>query len=96
MRSRHWVIVAVVIAVVATVSFRLALPELIRLAVVARVHAVTGRAASLDAVDVRLLRGHVALVGFRLADRNPEPEPVAEFARLDLDLRWPALFRGHL
>ena len=81
---------------VAATGLRLALPELIRLVVVARVQAITGRAVSLDAVDVALLRGRVALRGFRVADRASEREPFAEFDRLDLHLRLPALLRGHL
>src|SRR5262249_32970899 len=74
----------------------LALPELIRAAVVARVHAITGRVATLDAVDVALLKGRVSLRGFRLADRNSEPEPFAELDRLDIQLRPLALLRGHI
>src|SRR5262249_16868730 len=57
---------------------------------------VTGRAASLDAVDRALLRGHIALRGFRLADRAGEPAPFATFSRLDLHLRWLPLLRGHV
>ena len=96
MSMRRWLVLGVVVSLVAAAGLRLALPELIRLAVVARVHAVTGRTASLDAVDVALLRGRVSLRGFRLADRASEQEPFAEFQRLDLHLRLPALLRGHL
>jgi Domain of Unknown Function (DUF748) len=96
MSWRRWLALGVVVFVVAAAGLRLALPELIRLTVVARVRAITGRAVSLDAVDVALLRGHVALRGFRIADRAGEPEPFAEFDRLDLHLRLPALLRGHL
>ena len=96
MSVRRWLVLGVVVLLVAAAGLRLALPELIRLAVVARVQAITGRAVSLDAVDVALLRGRVALRGFRMADRAAEPEPFAEFDRLDLHLRLPALLRGHL
>jgi hypothetical protein len=51
-----------------------ALP-LIRLTVVARVRAITGRAVSLDAVEIAVLRGYVALRGFRIADRAEGAEP---------------------
>ena len=96
MSARRWFVLGVVVLLVAATGLRLALPELIRLVVVARVQAITGRAVSLDAVDVALLRGRVALRGFRLADRASEREPFAEFDRLDLHLRLPALLRGHL
>jgi uncharacterized protein involved in outer membrane biogenesis len=96
MSLRRWLALAVVVLVVAAAGFRLALPELIRQAVVARVHTITGRAASLEAVDVQLLRARVSLRGFRLADRAGESGPFAEFTRLDLHLRLPALLRGHL
>jgi Domain of Unknown Function (DUF748) len=96
MSLRRWFVLGVVVLVVAAAGLQLALPELIRLVVVGRVHAITGRSASLDAVAVQLLRGRVSLRGFRLADRASEREPFAEFDRLDLHLRLPALLRGHL
>src|SRR4029453_6731867 len=96
MGLRRRFVSGVVVTLVATAAFRVALPELIRLTVVARVRAITGRAVSLDAVEIAVLRGHVALRGFRIADRAGEPEPFAQFARLDLHLRLPALLRGHL
>jgi Domain of Unknown Function (DUF748) len=96
MSLRRWLALGVVVLVVAAAGLRLALPELIRLAVIARAQAITGRTVSLDAVDVALLKERVALRGFRLADRAGEPEPFAEFNRLDLHLRLAALLRGHL
>ena len=96
MGLRRRFVLGVVVTLVATAAFRVALPELIRLTVVARVRAITGRAVSLDAVEIAVLRGHVALRGFRIADRAGEPEPFAKFDRLDLHLRLPALLRGHL
>ena len=96
MKMGRWLALGVVLALVAGAGLRLALPELIRLTVVARVRAITGRAVSLDGVDVALLRGRVVFRGFRLADRAGEPEPFAEFDRLDLHLRLSALLRGHL
>src|SRR5262249_13069703 len=96
MGLRRWLVLAVVVLLVAAGGLRLALPELIRLAVVARVRAITGRTANLDAVDVALRRGQISLRGFRLADRPPEHVPFAEFTRLDLDLRLSALLHGHL
>lgn len=97
MTRRRWLtLVVVVVSLVAAAGLRLALPELVRLAVVARVRAITGRTATLDAVEVAVLRGHVALRGFRLADRGEEAEPFAQFERLDLHLWLPALLRGHV
>jgi Domain of Unknown Function (DUF748) len=96
MSLRRWLAVGAVVLLVAAAGLRLALPELIRLAVIARAQAITGRTVSLDAVDVALLKERVALRGFRLADRAGEPEPFAEFSRLDLHLRLAALLRGHL
>ena len=96
MKVSRWLALGVLVSLVAAAGLRLALPELIRLTVVARVRAITGRAVSLDGVDVALLSGRVALRGFRLADRSGESEPFAEFGRLDLHLRLPSLLRGHL
>src|SRR5262245_41624103 len=96
MSLRRWLAVSVVVLLVAAVGLRLALPGLIRWAVIVRVQAMTGRAASLDAVDLGLLRGHIGLRGFRLADRAGEPAPVATFSQLDLHLRWLPLLRGHV
>jgi Domain of Unknown Function (DUF748) len=96
MRVRRWLALGVLLSLVAAAGIRLALPELIRWAVVGRVEAITGRPVSLDGVDVVLRRGHVALRGFRLADRPGESEPFAAFERLDLHLRLSALLRGHL
>jgi hypothetical protein len=96
MRARRWLALGVLLSIVAAAGLRLALPELIRLSVVARVRAVTGRSVTLEGVDVALLRGRVVLRGFRIADRGGEPEPFVEFDRLDLHLRPAALLRGHL
>jgi uncharacterized protein DUF748 len=96
MGVRRWLAVGGVALLVAAVGIRSALPELLRVAVVARVQAITGRAATLDAVDVAVWQGRIALRGFRLSDRTGEAEPFAEFSQLDLQLRWPALLRGHL
>ena len=96
MKVSRWLALGVLVSLVAAAGLRLALPELIRLTVIARVRAITGRAVNLDGVDVALLRGRVALRGFRLADRSGESEPFAEFDRLDLHLRLPSLLRGHL
>src|SRR5215471_819769 len=96
MSLRRWLALGVLVSLVATAGLRLALPELIRLAVIARVHAITGRAATLEAVDVALLQGRISLRGFRLADRPTEKEPFAELDRLDIQLRPLALLLGHI
>jgi hypothetical protein len=96
MSWRHRLAFGVLVSLVAAAGLRLALPGLIRAAVVTRVHAVTGRAATLDAVDVAVLQGRVSLRGFRLADRTSEREPFAELDRLDIQLRPLALLLGHL
>src|SRR5262249_41857150 len=96
MSTRRWLAVGAVVLLVAGTGFRLALPELIRATVVARVQTITGHPATLDGVGVALLRGRVALRGFRLADRAGESQPLAEFNRLDLHLRLAPLLQGHL
>jgi hypothetical protein len=75
MSLRRRLVIGIAVLVVAAAGLRLALPELIRWAVTARVHAMTGRTATLDAVDVALLRGRISLRGFRLADRASSRSP---------------------
>jgi uncharacterized protein involved in outer membrane biogenesis len=96
MKTRRWLCAGAVVLLLAAAGLRVALPELIRLAVIARVQAMTGRAASLDGVDIAVRRGYIALRGFRLADRAGEAAPFVQFSQLDLQLRWFPLLRGHV
>src|SRR5262249_24608385 len=97
MSWRRWLALGVLVSLIAgAAGLRLALPGLIRAVVVARVHAFTGRTATLDAVDVALLQGRISLRGFRLAHRTSEPEPFAELNRPDIQLRPLQLFPGHI
>jgi Domain of Unknown Function (DUF748) len=95
MIRRYWLLLVVTVLLIAAVATPLALPALIRHVIIARIQSITSRQVSIDAVDVSALRGHLAIRGFRLAERGGH-EPFADFERLDLRLHLPSLLRGHL
>ena len=72
-----------------------ALPEIVRRVAVARIHAATGRPVSIEAVELNLLTGRVAVRGFRLAERD-QTAPFADFDRLEARLHLPSLLRGRI
>jgi hypothetical protein len=81
--------------VVAVVAVGLAvLPEIVRRVVVWQVGRATGRVVTLDAVDVRLFRGHVAARGLRVMDHDASP--LATLDRLHIRFRARDLLRAHL
>src|SRR5262245_24097324 len=95
MTRRRWlaaVLGLVLIAVAVTLYW---LPGIARHAVVARVHALTGRQVSVDAVDLNYLTWRFAIRGFRLTDRDGRT-PFADFERLDVQLHLPSLLMGHV
>jgi uncharacterized protein involved in outer membrane biogenesis len=79
----------------AAAALWLALPALVRRAMVWQVEAQTGRALTIQAFELDLRRGHLLITGVRLADREPGP-PLAELDRLEVRFRPRALLRGHL
>jgi uncharacterized protein involved in outer membrane biogenesis len=96
MNARRWLALGVVLVLIVVVAaVVLALPAIVRHVAVARVEAMTGRDASIDAVEISLLRGRVTVHGFRLADRDGAA-PLAELGRLDLHVALSSLLSGHL
>jgi Domain of Unknown Function (DUF748) len=71
------------------------LPQIVRRVAVARIHAVTGRPVSIEAVELNLLTGRLAVQGFRLGERD-QPAPFADFGRLEARLHLPSLLLGRL
>ncbi len=72
-----------------------ALPEIVRRVAVAQIPKRTGRAATIEGVELNLFTGRLAVKKFRLADRGGT-EPFAEFERLDARISLPALLRSHI
>ncbi|MBM3218540.1 MAG: DUF748 domain-containing protein [Candidatus Rokubacteria bacterium] len=95
MNARRWLVLGVALLLVGGAVVVLALNGIVRYAAVAQIQAMTGRKASIDAVDVRLLRGRVTVHNFRLAERDGTT-PFAELPRLDLHLSLVWLLSGHL
>src|SRR5438552_6194696 len=93
-RSVRIGLVAVVILLALVVGSLVALSGIVRRVVVWQVGAQTGRAVSLEAADVSLLRGRVALRNLRVLDRDAAP--LATFERLEIRFRRGALLPGHL
>jgi hypothetical protein len=71
------------------------LPQIVRHLAIARIHALTERPVSIDAVELNLLTGRFAVRGFRLAERDGTT-PFADFERLDVRVHLPSLLLGHL
>jgi len=102
-RRAAWLFVALILALAVGAATVHWLPELVRRATVARVHALTGRPVSIDAVDVSLWSGRFTVRGFRLGERAGgdgesavSARPAAQFDRLDVGLRLPWLLLGRV
>jgi uncharacterized protein involved in outer membrane biogenesis len=67
---------------------------LARWLVIRQIAALTGRPATIEQLDLDLLRGRLAIAGLRLAEREPGP-PVLELDRLEVRFAPRALLRGH-
>jgi uncharacterized protein DUF748 len=90
---RRWRIVLLVAAtlfVVAAALFLWQLPEIVRRVAVARIPELTGRAVSIDDIDLNLFTGRVALKGFRMAEREGS-DAFITFDRLDARLFLPSI-----
>lgn len=77
------VLVAVALVLVLAVSTVLALPVVVRRLAVQRIAAMTGRAVTLEKVELNPFTGRVALNRFRLAQRGSS-EPALELERLEV------------
>ena len=89
------ILVAVLVALVVIGAVGLAiLPEIVRRVAVSQAAKITGRDLSLEDVDLNLFTGHLALKGFKLAQRNSK-ESALEFERLDVRLGYLPLLRGN-
>jgi hypothetical protein len=72
-----------------------ALPEIVRRVAEVQIPKRTGRAVSIEDVDLNLFTGHLAVKKVRLADRQGA-DAFLEFERLDLRVWLPALVRSHV
>src|SRR5260370_41605154 len=80
-RLRRWLIVLGVLLVLG-VAFVWSLPEIVKWQALKQIPAITGRAASIEDIDIHLFTGRVAIKKFRLAQPDPAPSFV-EFERSD-------------
>ena len=98
MRRRYlWLAIAVVL-VLTGVALTLGaggLSGIARRVAINRLQAMTGRTVSIDRVDVELRRGHVAVHGARVLDRDGT-STLATFGRFDVRLHLPSLLAGHV
>jgi Domain of Unknown Function (DUF748) len=92
---RRWLALIFGLVVVAGAVTLYSLPAIIRQVAIARIHALTERPVSIEAVEFNLLTGRLAVRGFRLAERDGTT-PFADFERLDVRLHLPSLLLGHL
>jgi uncharacterized protein DUF748 len=95
MRALRWLALALGLLVVAGAVTLYWLPHIARRMAIAQIEATTHRRASIDTVDLSLLRGRVSVRGLRLAERDGTT-PFADVEQLDLRLHLPALLRGQL
>jgi hypothetical protein len=72
-----------------------ALPEIVRRVALDQIPKRTGRAVAIEDVDVNPFTGHLAVKGFRLAEREG-PAPFVEFERFDVRLGLMDLLRSHV
>jgi uncharacterized protein involved in outer membrane biogenesis len=71
------------------------LPEIVRHAAIARIHAMTGRATAIDGVDLSVLSGRFTVRGVRLAERDGT-STFARIERIDGRLHLPSMLAGHV
>ncbi len=88
-------LVILAIVGVAGGAFLWALPELIRRQAVAQIPKLTGRAASIEDIDLNLFTRRLVVRNFRLAERDPA-KAFVEFERLEARWSWLALLTAHV
>jgi len=76
-------------------AFLWALPELIRRQAVARIPAITGRAVSIEDIDLNLFTGRLVIKSLRLAERDAS-KAFVEFERLEARWSWPSLLASNI
>jgi uncharacterized protein involved in outer membrane biogenesis len=76
-------------------AFLWALPEVVRRVALVQIPKLTGRAASIEDVDLNLFTGRLAIKKFRLAEREPS-ESFVSFDRLELGLSARSLWSRHI
>ena len=77
------------------VAFVWTLPVIVRWQALKQIPVTTGRAVSIEDIDVNLFTGRVAIKNFRLAEQDPA-QTFVEFERLDVRVvPWSPLF-GHI
>ncbi|HEV8441769.1 MAG TPA: DUF748 domain-containing protein [Methylomirabilota bacterium] len=96
MRLSRWIVLISGVVLIAVAGAFYALPGLVRHVAIARIHAMTGRPVSIDAVDVRLLSGRVTVHRLRVGERGGGEPAFAGFERLDLRLQLPSLLLGRV
>src|SRR5258708_37848583 len=90
-RLRRWLIVLGVLLVLG-VAFVWSLPESVKWQALKQVPAITGRAASIEDIDINLFTGRVVIKKFRLAEQDPA-QTFVEFERFDVRVvPWSIVF----
>ena len=80
---------------VASAAFLWALPEIVKWQALKQIPVTTGRAVSIEDIDINLFTGRVAIKKFRLAEPDPA-QAFIEFDRLDVRvIPWSPIF-GHI
>jgi uncharacterized protein involved in outer membrane biogenesis len=94
-RRRTIAIVAGALVVVLAVAVVVGLPPLVRKLAVDQIAKTTGRATSLDRVEINLFTGRVALHGFRLAQKGSN-DPALELEGVEVRMALTSLLGSHL
>jgi uncharacterized protein involved in outer membrane biogenesis len=93
-RLRTAAIAAAVLLVVVVTALLVALPEIVRRVAVTQLTRLTGRAVSLERVELNLFTGRVALNRFRLAQRNSS-EPAFDLEGAEVRVSVFSLVTSH-
>ncbi len=93
-RTRRVLLAAIAVLVVVNVVLLATWPHIFRAAVLARIQAMTGRAATAETLALDLRHGTLTVRGFTLADRDGGT--LATIGRLDATIRLRSLLAGHL
>ena len=93
-RLTIWLAVAAVLLVLGG-AFLWALPVLIRRQALVQVPKLTGRAVSIEDIDLNLFTGRLVIKHLRLAERDPS-KAFVEFERLEARWSWPSLLVSNI
>jgi len=90
-RLKRWLIILAVLVLVG-IAFVWTLPEVVKWQALKQIPAITGRAATIEDIDINLFTGRVAIKKFRLAEPDPA-QAFVEFERLDVRVvPWSSVF----